>query len=912
MELVKSRSFIIELYTNYDCDIRCSNSLANLSEFLYKAAFPRGGTLTNLHALALDIILSLLTTLQRCIRAADGAHNDTEASLAAVQGLRREKQRKRILNQAVEKFNESAAEGLAFMQAQGLLPNPLDARSVAVFLRETPGLNKGVVGEYVSGRKPFNQSVLAEYVKTFPMKGVRFIDSLRMYMESFLVAGDANIISRMLEAFSHEYYGANPASVFKNADVCYVAAYSVIMLNVDLHNKNLKVHMTLEQYVHNTRGINEGEDLPRPMLTEIYHTIRDHELKIPEDLPTGLVSARACADMLARTHAAAPFRPAGTFCGRGEADLYRDAFATMWNPLIAVLSVTFESAEDEATIERVLGGFRVCGDVAARYGLSEVVDYLVIYLCKAAALPLPPGVDNSRLAFGLNKKAHHAAVAAFRIATGHAALLRESWVNLFAAIGALHAMDLLPDIPDMPDFAPDLDAVSPSPSTTTSNTQSNSNANANSESQSNNNNNNSQQSSSSSSSSSSGWLSALLWGTSSNEPPKLSAEEVEAREAAQRCATECCVYDLVNACGSSIDDTGLAFVIKALLACAGPAGPTSSATSAAPRGSSSSSSSAAAAAAQTPSTAAVMGGGQPAALAAAAAAPYARGASEAVHVPSVAPGVNDDLGGAVPRRPSDGGGVGGAKGRDDEASLFCIDLLAKVTLLNTHRLWSVWPSVFEYCARALAAAGSGVRSTEYVERVASNTLLLVVSLRSKAEITRDAVKALWLLSKVPHAVMSEIADVVSLGLADVVSKHDMLAAIARSGGISPVLALTQKVSATQKGATRGLAVLTRIVAAEDVALNTDELKICMNSISQYIKLSRTISDEEYKLRDPKKQRERLVARDAIALHCIELLQTIFFRVTNDWNLCSPVISVLASLARDNSVKKYYYLTTIFN
>ena len=892
---MKSRTFIIELYTNYDCDVRCSNALANLSEFLYKAAFPRGGTLTNLHALALDIILSLLTTLERCIEAADMSNNSKGNSSisggADVQALRREKQRKRVLNQAVEKFNGSAAEGLAFLQSQGLLPTPLDARSVAVFLRETPGLNKGVVGEYVSGRKPFNQAVLGEYVKTFPMRGVRFIDSLRMYMESFLVAGDANIISRMLEAFSKEYYSANtPGSVFKNADVCYVAAYSVIMLNVDLHNKNLKVHMTLEQYIHNTRGINEREDLPRSMLTEIYRTIHDHELKIPEDLPSGLVSARACTDMLARAPAAAPFRPAAAFRGRGEADLYRDAFATMWNPLIAVLSVTFESAEDEATIGRVLGGFRVCGTVAARYGLSEVVDYLVIYLCKAAALPLPPGVENPRLAFGLNRKAHHAAVAAFSIATRHAQLLRESWVNLFAAMGSLHAMDLLPDIPDMPDFAPDADTPSSSSSSSSSDSLKSNSAEVDVDSTHSNEppttataaaaatTTTASSSSSSSGQSSTGWLSALLWGSSSNEPPKLSAEEVEAREAAQNCATACCVYDLLDTCGTVVDDTGLAFVIKALLACAGPAGPA------------------------TPlhTTAAAT-----ATTTAAAAANTVRSSStEGVNVPSVS--IENDAG--VSSQTTSGSNSNGngafVKGRDDEGSLFSLDILAKVTLSNTHRLWSVWPSVFDYCTRALADAGSGARSTDYVERVASNVLLLAIALRDKAEITRDTVKCLWLLSKIPQRVMADICDVVSLGLADIVARHDMLVAIARAGGISPVFALTRAVAASQKGAARGLAALERLVATEDVHLNPDELTLCMGAISHYIKLSRTISDEEYKLRDPKKQRERLVARDAIALRCIDLLQIIFFRVTNDWNLCSPVISVLASLSRDNSVNTH--------
>jgi brefeldin A-resistance guanine nucleotide exchange factor 1 len=60
LELVKSRTFVVELYANYDCDPQCSNLLGNLAEFLYKAAFPRGGSLTGPHIMALEALLTML------------------------------------------------------------------------------------------------------------------------------------------------------------------------------------------------------------------------------------------------------------------------------------------------------------------------------------------------------------------------------------------------------------------------------------------------------------------------------------------------------------------------------------------------------------------------------------------------------------------------------------------------------------------------------------------------------------------------------------------------------------------------------------------------------------------------------------------------------------------------------------
>ena len=53
----------------------------------------------------------------------------------------------------------------------------------------------------------------------------------------------------------------NPRA-FKSADTAYVLAYSVIMLNTDAHNPQVKVKMTKEGFIKNNRGIDDGADLP--------------------------------------------------------------------------------------------------------------------------------------------------------------------------------------------------------------------------------------------------------------------------------------------------------------------------------------------------------------------------------------------------------------------------------------------------------------------------------------------------------------------------------------------------------------------------------------------------------------------------------------------------------------------------
>jgi brefeldin A-inhibited guanine nucleotide-exchange protein len=63
--------------------------------------------------------------------------------------------------------------------------------------------------------------------------------------------------------------------VFASADAAYVLAYSIMMLNTDLHNtqviaarslsvtRQVKRKITKEGFVRMTRGINDNRDLPK-------------------------------------------------------------------------------------------------------------------------------------------------------------------------------------------------------------------------------------------------------------------------------------------------------------------------------------------------------------------------------------------------------------------------------------------------------------------------------------------------------------------------------------------------------------------------------------------------------------------------------------------------------------------------
>lgn len=73
--------------------------------------------------------------------------------------------------------------------------------------------------------------------------------------------------------------------VFPTADTAFILAYSVIMLNTDAHNPNIKPEkrMTKAGFISNNRGIAAGQDVPKEVLSDIYDEIVAHPITLKED-----------------------------------------------------------------------------------------------------------------------------------------------------------------------------------------------------------------------------------------------------------------------------------------------------------------------------------------------------------------------------------------------------------------------------------------------------------------------------------------------------------------------------------------------------------------------------------------------------------------------------------------------------
>ena len=96
-------------------------------------------------------------------------------------------------------FNESAKEGIKYLQEAQLISDPATPADIARFLRFTPGLSKSQIGEYLGKNQEENKETLYEYVHTFDFTNTTLLTALRMFLDTFLLPGEAQQIDRIME-----------------------------------------------------------------------------------------------------------------------------------------------------------------------------------------------------------------------------------------------------------------------------------------------------------------------------------------------------------------------------------------------------------------------------------------------------------------------------------------------------------------------------------------------------------------------------------------------------------------------------------------------------------------------------------------------------------------------------------------
>lgn len=458
VDLCRQQSFMTEMYANFDCDITSGNLFEDLANLLSKSAFPVNGPLSAMHVLALDGMISMVQSMAERISnempASEGASADPEEYNAFwtlkcddykdpncwIPFVRKMKYIKKRLMVGADHFNRDPKKGLEFLQGMHLLPDKLEPYSVALFFRYTTGLDKNLIGDFLGNHDEFCVQVLREFAGTFNFHGMNLDTALRLFLGTFRLPGESQKIQRVLEAFAERYYEQLP-HILSNKDAALLLSYSLIMLNTDQHNVQVKKKMTEEDFIRNNRHINGGKDLPREYLSELYHSICENEILMIPDQGTGFpaMTSSRWINVLHKSKEATPFI---TCDCSGLLD--HDMFAILSGPTVAAMSVVFDQVEREDVLQRCVDGFLAIAKLSTCYHFGHVLDDLVVSLCKFTTLLTPLSIEDAVLAFGDDTKAKMAMTTVFAIANRYGDYIHSGWKDILDCVLSLHKLGLLP------------------------------------------------------------------------------------------------------------------------------------------------------------------------------------------------------------------------------------------------------------------------------------------------------------------------------------------------------------------------------------------------------------------------------------------------------------------------------------
>jgi brefeldin A-inhibited guanine nucleotide-exchange protein len=427
----------------------------------------------------------------------DGAmQTPTERSVAdAVSSFDKKQRIKRELEEGILQFNKKPKKGIVYLLDRGHLElleksgteqvKPHEAatpESVAAFLiRYCEGgkvtLEKTVIGDYLGEGKDYNLLVLHRYVDLLHFTGMEVDEAIRKYLSGFRLPGEAQKIDRMMEKFAERYCQLNEG-VFPSADTAFVLSYSIIMLQTDLHNPNIKAEkkMKKEEYLRNNRGIANGEDLPKEFLGGIYDRIKATPITLKEDDTKrqklqkkgrgNTMNKRAAArrlqeDIERQAVDRMRRRPSMTRALRhGDTSLGAEAFYTMdalsvstkdhvrpmftvlWAPLIAVYNLLLDTGNEEDILRLCLEGIQYGVRIA---GVFDMHDERHTYMKTVANFT---NLESSKL---LDMKNIECIRVILKIALEEGEHLRQSWEQVLGVMSLLSRLEMLATTPRLGD-----------------------------------------------------------------------------------------------------------------------------------------------------------------------------------------------------------------------------------------------------------------------------------------------------------------------------------------------------------------------------------------------------------------------------------------------------------------------------
>ncbi|ODQ78960.1 hypothetical protein BABINDRAFT_25156, partial [Babjeviella inositovora NRRL Y-12698] len=404
----RSPTFFANLFINYDCDFDRNDLCTDILKYLSYLALPDTALVTtnNVPPICLEGLVSVVSSIYDKVM----QKSLSEKKLSTSHKLVLDKVQKKEFVQCTKTFNVKPKQGLALFAQKGFVNSTEDLDGIAELLFHKAGrLDKKVMGEFLTRRE--NAELFQKFMSLLDFSGLRVDEALRILLKTFRLPGESQQIERAMEFFANRYIACQdwaevtgaeavesettgaiseaveaPEPVTPDFDTVFILSYSIIMLNTDLHNPQVKQRMQFSDYQKNLKGVYKGGNFPEWYLDKIYVSIRDREIVMPEEHKGGSTKwfNDAWNNMLA-SYVSEPLTTADL--DRSTLDqIDRVIFQSTFDDLVATFTNIFEEAFDDQIVTKMMSSLDKCAFIANYYGLDSCVDKITRLLCHMTTL----------------------------------------------------------------------------------------------------------------------------------------------------------------------------------------------------------------------------------------------------------------------------------------------------------------------------------------------------------------------------------------------------------------------------------------------------------------------------------------------------------------------------------------------
>lgn len=165
-----------------------------------------------------------------------------------------------------------------------------NSRQLAKMLMISPNLSTHSIGEFFGKNSQFCNECLNSFLALFDFSSLDFDSAIRLFLSSFKIVGEGQIVDRIFECFSKTYYQTHQNQGYANQEAVHVLAYGWLMLHTSFHNNNVVKKPVFEEFCSMLEKQNGGENFDKDLLNYIFNSIKRAKIPYEESKQTDSIA----------------------------------------------------------------------------------------------------------------------------------------------------------------------------------------------------------------------------------------------------------------------------------------------------------------------------------------------------------------------------------------------------------------------------------------------------------------------------------------------------------------------------------------------------------------------------------------------------------------------------------------------